>query len=417
MIDAEVLFEGIRGGDETGAVIKAISQWVTPSDPLFPKALNRANDIRNAILENEIVAYEIDADANDENNDVIEIFARLNQQGITLRPSELATARLTGQLANFRDKARTVILHKDFADFVGTEGQEDRVRTGGFVDTDLLIRAAMFVATNSIRYRDLQKRKVGGREGFAEVANKWDEGCAAMRASVGMFRAAGINDGGWIPYRYLLLAPAIAFAKGHSLMDKKWLGWAIAASLWGLYAGEAETKAQADAKDAAAGNIDEMLKNLKAYAKRTDSVIPTEDDLIQNVVREGGMLFALLVHFLRQGTRSFPAQMLLNSNAQPIEVHHIFPRAVLNAYPEDKNDYVPDRLGNLTLIYAQDNKNISDAEPADYLAAIDHGILKAHCIPTDPALWKLDKYVEFCEEREKAIAKVIKQLLEELGLS
>jgi hypothetical protein len=85
LVDAHVLFEGVRGGDATGAVLKAISQWVQPSDAVFTRALNRANDIRNAILENEIVAYEIDADADDEN--VIEIFARLNQQGITLRPS------------------------------------------------------------------------------------------------------------------------------------------------------------------------------------------------------------------------------------------------------------------------------------------------------------------------------------------
>ena len=91
-------------GDDPG-------EWVQPSDSLFTKALNRANDIRNAILENEIVAYEIDADADDDN--VIEIFARLNQQGITLRPSELAAARLTGELANFREKAR-VALNADF---------------------------------------------------------------------------------------------------------------------------------------------------------------------------------------------------------------------------------------------------------------------------------------------------------------
>jgi hypothetical protein len=417
LIDAHVLFEGVRGGNEAGAVIKAIGQWVAPNDPLFDTALNRANEIRNAILENEIVAYEIDADADDENNDVIEIFARLNQQGITLRPSELATARLTGVLADFRNKARAAMGHKDFVGFVGSEGQEDKIRTGGFVDTDLLIRSAMFEATGSIRYRDLQKRKGEGKKGFQDVANSWDKGCAALRAAVAMFRAAGIIEGGWLPYRYLLLSPAIAHAKGHSLIDQKWLGWAIAASLWGLYAGEAETKAQADAKDAGQGNIGELLKNLMTHAKRSDSVIPNEDDVTQNVVREGGMLLALLVHFVRENTRSFPSQRLLSSHAQAIEIHHIFPRAVLNAYPDEKNDYIPDRLGNLTLIYADDNKQISDTEPSDYLAAVDPAIMKSHCIPAEPALWALDKYVDFCEEREKAIGKIIMTLLKDLGLS
>ncbi len=414
LVDAHVLFEGVRQGDETGAVLKAIGQWVQPSDSLFTKALNRANAIRNAILENEIVAYEIDADADDDN--VIEIFARLNQQGITLRPSELAAARLTGQLSNFREKARSVLTHKDLHGYVGREGQEDRIRTGGFVDTDLLMRAALFLATGTISYRDIEKRKKGGKEGFADVAKEWNNACAALRASVKMFREAGIPEGGWIPYRYLLLAPAIAHAKGHSLTDKRWLGWAIAASIWGHHAGDAENKAQADARAAAAGDIDELLKSVKTQAKRPESVVPQEDDLTENVVKAGGVLLALLVDSLHHQTRSFPMQKFLSSHAEPIEVHHIFPRAVLNAYPEE-NDFIADRLGNLTLLYRSDNESIGDDRPADYLATVPQEVLKAHCIPLDQSLWAVEHYVEFCQEREKALAKVVNKLLEDLGLT
>jgi hypothetical protein len=291
--------------------------------------------------------------------------------------------------------------------YVGREGQEDRIRTGGFVDTDLLIRAALFLATGTIRYHDLEKRKSAGKEGFADVAKMWDKSCAALRASVKMFRDAGIPEGGWIPYRYLLLAPAIAHAKGHNLSNKKWLGWAIAASLWGYHAGEAETKAQADAKAAASGDIDDLLKSVKTQAKRPDSLIPQEDDLTENVVRRGGMVLARLVHFLQESTRSFPEQKLLSSHAEPIELHHIFPRAVLNAYPEEQNDFIPDRLGNLTLLYRSDNESIGDTEPEDYLATVPEEVLVSHCIPLDQALWKVDRYIEFCEQREKALSVVM----------
>ena len=51
---------------------------MTASDEMFFKAFDRANAIGNSILQAEIIAYEIDADADDDN--VIEIFARLNQQ-------------------------------------------------------------------------------------------------------------------------------------------------------------------------------------------------------------------------------------------------------------------------------------------------------------------------------------------------
>jgi len=53
-------------------------------------ALDRANGIRTAILESEIVAYEIDAEADDDS--VIETFGRLNQQGVRLKPGDLAAA-------------------------------------------------------------------------------------------------------------------------------------------------------------------------------------------------------------------------------------------------------------------------------------------------------------------------------------
>ena len=135
LVPAEVLFEGIRGGNESLAVQRALGEWLTPADPLFFEALDRANTIRNSVLQAEVVAYEIDADANDDN--VIEIFARLNQQGVRLRPGDLAAARLTGQMANFRARAREVVTIKELRGFAAVEGHEEGSRSGAFIDTDL----------------------------------------------------------------------------------------------------------------------------------------------------------------------------------------------------------------------------------------------------------------------------------------
>ena len=67
LIPAEVLFAKLSGGNESQAVQKAIGEWVTPTDDLFFRALDRANAIRTAILQAEIIAYEIDATAEDDN--------------------------------------------------------------------------------------------------------------------------------------------------------------------------------------------------------------------------------------------------------------------------------------------------------------------------------------------------------------
>src|SRR5215213_6482277 len=158
LVPAEVLFEGVRGGNESLAVQRALGEWLTPGDERFFEALDRANAIRNSILQAEVIAYEIDADAGDDN--VIEIFARLNQQGVRLRPGDLAAARLTGQMSNFRTRAREVVTLREFRSFSAGEGHEEGTRSGAFVDTDLLIRGALFLGGGGVRYRDAEKKKV-----------------------------------------------------------------------------------------------------------------------------------------------------------------------------------------------------------------------------------------------------------------
>src|SRR5215831_5850938 len=170
LVPAEVLFEGIRGGNESLAVQRALGEWLTAGDELFFAALDRANAIRTAILQSEVIAYEIDADANDDN--VIEIFARLNQQGVRLRPGDLAAARLTGQMANFRARAREVVTIKELRGFAAVEGHEEGSRSGAFIDTDLLIRGALFLGGGGVRYREAEKSKLQSH--YQNIEASWD---------------------------------------------------------------------------------------------------------------------------------------------------------------------------------------------------------------------------------------------------
>ena len=124
-----------------------------------------------------------------------------------------------------------------------------------------------------------------------------------------MYRSAGVPSGDWLPYRYLLLPPAVASAKGH-VLRRKWLGWAVAASLWGHYAGETETKLQRDANLAEKGDVDGVIEQVKTRAKRTESAIPDEEDFLHNIVGEGGVFLAMLLMFQEKKARSFPGGKL-----------------------------------------------------------------------------------------------------------
>jgi len=411
LVPAEVLFEGMRGGNESLAVQRALGEWLTPGDELFFEALDRANTIRNSILQAEVVAYEIDADANDDN--VIEIFARLNQQGVRLRPGDLAAARLTGQMANFRARARDVVTMKELRGFSAIEGHEEGNRSGAFVDTDLLIRAALFLGGGGVRYRGAEKSKLQAH--YQSIESSWDSAVAGFISAVALFRNAGVPTGDWLPYRYLLFAPAIAAARGHELGDR-WVAWALAASLWRHYGGEVDSKLAKDASLAARGDVEGLIDHVKLRAKRPESAVPEDEDLLHNIVGEGAVLLALLVYFMKVTARSFPSGKLLSGAQEPLEVHQIFPRAALDRFPDRDNEYVPERAGNLTLLARADKEHIGEIAPDIYLRIIEPSDRAAHLIPDDDGLWTVARYNDFCEQRERAITAMLRDLLYGLGI-
>jgi hypothetical protein len=411
LVPAEILFESLRGGNESLAVQRALGEWLAPGDELFFRALDRANTIRNAILQAEVIAYEIDADADDDN--VIEIFARLNQQGVRLRPGDLAAARLTGQMTNFRVRSRDVLLAPELRGFSAPDGREEGSRGGAFVDTDLLIRAALYLGSGGVRYRDAERRKLTN---YHKIELAWDAAVDGFKRAVALYRAAGIPSGDWLPYRYLLFAPAVAAAKGHKL-DAKWVGWALVAAMWRHYVGEVDTKLVKDAALAEKGDVAGLVEHVKLRAKRTESVIPEEEDLRHNILSEGAVSLAMLIHFAKTEARSFPSGKLVNRAEEPLEVRCLFPRAVLDGYADRDNEFVPDRLGNLTLLTRADNETLGDQSPDAYLPEVDPHELVAHLIPRGPELWTVDAFTRFCERREQNLARMMFDLLAGLGLS
>src|SRR5262249_47128887 len=195
----------------------------------------------------------------------------------------------------------------------------------------------------------------------------------------------GIPSGDWLPYRYLLFAPAIAAARGHKL-DAKWVAWALVAAIWRHYVGEVDNKLVKDAALAEKGDLNALIEHVKLRAKRIESVIPEEEDLRRNIVSEGAVSLAMLIHFAKTEARSFPSGKLLNRAEEPLEVRCLFPRAALDQFADRDNEFVPDRLGNLTLLTRSDNESLGDLSPVTYLPQVESHEIAAHLIPRDPAL-------------------------------
>jgi len=65
-------------------------------------------------------------------------------------------------------------------------------------------------------------------------------------------------------------------------------------------------------------------------------------------------------------------------------------------------------MGNITLINAEINSEISDKLPGNYLTEYLDSILKQHFIPIRRELWDIESFEEFTEERTNLIKNFIK---------
>ena len=113
-------------------------------------------------------------------------------------------------------------------------------------------------------------------------------------------------------------------------------------------------------------------------------------------------------------------------NGNKPQIDHIFPQSVLKKI-KDKNPNTGhmniqrykseeiDQLANCMLLTASENGagagGKSDTLPEIWFRDKSKEYLARHLIPNDPKLWKVDRFREFTQEREKLILEKFKGLL------
>jgi hypothetical protein len=97
---------------------------------------------------------------------------------------------------------------------------------------------------------------------------------------------------------------------------------------------------------------------------------------------------------------------LRNLGKEDLHIHHIFPKNVLiKVYGRDSKiidmdiETAFDHVANITYVSKRTNEHISDRRPDEYLKELDESTIEKHYIPTDPELWKPEKYYDFLQKR------------------
>ena len=363
----------------------------------YQTRLGRIRDIREIDLhQEEITGKDRTID------EVVEIFNRVNSGGTKLSAGDLALARICADWPDARNELRKLL---------------DGWRHAGFdFKQEWLLRCATAIATNQASFSALRSVSV---DEFAVALKRVEQSVNFTLNLVG--DRLGLDHD-------RVLAGRGAFAaltrhvseRGGSVDDlveqQQLLFWYIHNFLWGRYSGSTETTLQRDLDALERGGLQGLLTEL--HRSRGSLTVRPEDFDGSSV----GARFYPMLYLLSRvgGARDLGNGMQLSAAmlgaASQLHLHHIFPKARLYQAGFGRGEV--NALANFCFLTAQSNLRISASDPAAYLAAVEEshpGVLASQWIPTDPALWTVERYLDFLAARRDLLTSAANSLLDRLN--
>ena len=134
----------------------------------------------------------------------------------------------------------------------------------------------------------------------------------------------------------------------------------------------------------------------------------------------GARFYPVLYMLTRMGEAcdwgtGLPLKAHMLGKMSKLEVHHIFPKAQL--YKRNYRRSEVNAIANFCFLTKDTNLSISDHLPESYFPQIEAkypGALASQWIPTDPALWKMERYRDFLDARRALLAAEANRRFEDL---
>jgi len=334
---------------------------------------------------------------------VVDIFNRVNSGGTKLSKGDLALAKICASWPEARDEMKKRLNKWAKAGFYF------RLEWFLRVITSMITGEAFYTALKDVNMSTFQK-------GLQDAEKMVDKILNMISARLGLDHDRVLGS----PYSFPLISRYL-YQKGGKLGDyrerDKLLYWYIHTFLWGRYSGSTESILSQDLKviNEIDGSLDRLISQLRQT--RGDLRIYPNDFIGWS---KGARFYPLLYMLTRVwhakdwGTGIELSNHLLG-NLNSLQLHHIFPKALLYEKNYSKEDV--NALANFTFLTQDTNLQISDSKPEEYLEeiAIKHpGALESHWIPMDKELWKIENYLEFLKARRELLANAANEFLESL---
>ncbi len=364
---------------------------------IYIDRLNRITQIANRDFNSEKITG-----ASKTVDEVVEIFNKVNSGGTKLSKGDLALAKLCAEWPDARKELRDSL---------------DRWKKAGFrFSLDWLLRNATAVATGRALFSSLSD--VSAADFESALGKSVNHIGTFLDAASGRL---GLDHDRVLMGRYATpVITRLLHLNGGGFTDAahrdKVLYWYVHSALWGRFSGSTETYLQQDYEAVERGGVDALISTLERV--RGGRLAVSRDDFAG--ATRGSRFYPMLYLLTRvDGARDFGSGLELRAELlgklTSLQVHHIFPKALLREHGFDRNEI--NALANFCFLTQDTNIKIGKRDPAQYLPEVQAkhpGVLESQWIPTDPELWRVDRYSDFLAARRELLASSAQSFLERL---
>jgi hypothetical protein len=366
------------------------------TDPEAPQILERLKHLENI----KTYKYRVNLLERLSYEEVTDIFIRINSGGTVLNNADLALAQIS---------ARWRGVTEEFHKFQwGVWNKHNH-----WLDNGILLRTMSLLLTNQSKLGQFFRgdhRRVAAEE----IPGGWERARNGLQLAIEfLIQNCKIDRLSLLPTNYILITLATFFDRFGDQVSttqsrdlKRWVYLALA---WSRYSSASETALDQDyAALAKPEPIQAMLQNIEDKVGR--GRIITERELRDQRKNSPFMVLSYVLARHAEAEDWFNGVKL--GGGQSLELHHIFPKAVLaKRYSLKSDSLIVDQVANLAFISGKANGAVSSRAPAEYLPKLEESRLRAQYVPLDPALWTLEQFEEFAEQRRQMLADGLNKLI------
>lgn len=203
----------------------------------------------------------------------------------------------------------------------------------------------------------------------------------------------------------------------------KFIHWIYAAHTWSRYTSQTDQRLDHDVSIVLRSD-DPCRDLINAIIDQRGRIEVKPNDLEGRWIQDPLYRMAYILSKANKAIDWFNGCKLENTFGQAYQIHshHIFPVSLLyskGGYSSESHIHrkIVNEIANRAFLTSDTNLHLSNKEPKIYLKEIEDkypGSLEKQFIPTDPALWELDRYEDFLAKRRELIANAINEFMNSL---